>query len=125
MGSGSIKQTKRALEKLRRSYGDDGSLLADLTRGSIIYESMKGIEDGLRLLAQESSIVRLKNRFDPSYDSAATAGYRDVSINISFPAGSGMRIHICEVQLQHKELFALKSEGGHKRYIEFRNLSGS
>eukprot|EP00928_Gymnodinium_smaydae_P062820 TRINITY_DN46591_c0_g1_i1.p1 TRINITY_DN46591_c0_g1~~TRINITY_DN46591_c0_g1_i1.p1 ORF type:complete len:471 (+),score=29.21 TRINITY_DN46591_c0_g1_i1:33-1445(+) len=120
-----VKSQRRALEKLRRVYSDDASYLVDLVRGSIVYNSIAEIEAGLRALADKAKVVRLKNRFDPSYCASASAGYRDVSVNIEFSGLPGARSLICEVQLQHQDLYALKTDGGHSRYVAFRNLCGS
>eukprot|EP00929_Paragymnodinium_shiwhaense_P018903 TRINITY_DN13060_c0_g1_i1.p1 TRINITY_DN13060_c0_g1~~TRINITY_DN13060_c0_g1_i1.p1 ORF type:complete len:491 (+),score=30.46 TRINITY_DN13060_c0_g1_i1:102-1574(+) len=121
---GGLKKPERSLQKLRRNYKDDSSRLCDLVRGSLVYDGMSGIAAGLALLNEEVTIVRLKNRFDPKYDATASAGYRDVSVNLEFRYDLDRAPHICELQLHHASMFALKSEGGHKRYIEFRDSCG-
>merc|ERR1712137_281603 len=105
-------------------YGDDATRLCDLVRGSIVYQSLAGIRLGLEKIAERVDIVRLKNRFDPSYDADQTAGYRDVSLLFQVIVGSSERRHICECQLQHQEIYRRKTRGGHARYKSFRNKIG-
>ena len=45
----------------------------------------------------------MKNRLDPSYDAAASGGYRDVALNVRIASAAaaalGVDGHVCEVQL--------------------------
>ena len=81
---------------------------------------------------------RVKNRLDPSFDAATISyGYRDVLVNLRIvrsPVGClsdaswiklGLSSHICEVQLVPLEIFRLKTEFGHKRYVLNRNLKAA
>ena len=47
--------------------------------------------------------VRIKNRFDPSYDSELSAGYRSLAVNLRVVTDEtkalGVETHVCEVQL--------------------------
>ena len=49
------------------------------------------------------SVIRIKNRLDPAYNSALSAGYRDVCMNIRISnhltEELGLNLHVCEVQL--------------------------
>ena len=49
------------------------------------------------------AILRVKNRLDPAYDAAASAGYRDVALNVRIDSdetrGMGVEGHVCELQL--------------------------
>eukprot|EP00929_Paragymnodinium_shiwhaense_P094393 TRINITY_DN54939_c0_g1_i2.p1 TRINITY_DN54939_c0_g1~~TRINITY_DN54939_c0_g1_i2.p1 ORF type:complete len:505 (+),score=68.11 TRINITY_DN54939_c0_g1_i2:194-1708(+) len=119
-----LKKTSRSFQKLRRAYADDCSKLCDVVRGSIVYDSLEGIQKGLEVLREETTIRRLKNRFDPSYDATLTGGYRDLCLNVDMDCGKCRAPHTCEIQLHHVKLFGLKSHGGHTRYIEFRDLCG-
>jgi hypothetical protein len=51
----------------------------------------------------EVQICRVKNRMDPGYNASATAGYRDVVLNMQIKtqqtAAMGVDGHVCEVQL--------------------------
>ncbi len=48
-------------------------------------------------------VLRIKNRLDLAYDSALSAGYRDVCMNLRFSSeltqSLGLEWHVCEVQL--------------------------
>lgn len=60
----------------------------------------------------EIQILRIKNRLDPSYDSAQSAGYRDVLINIRLATAEsytlGVNAHVCELQLLLRHYAELK-----------------
>jgi hypothetical protein len=47
--------------------------------------------------------VQVKNRMDPAFDSAKTAGYRDVLVNLQLVGKDAQRLgvarHVCELQL--------------------------
>ncbi len=48
-------------------------------------------------------VVRLSNKLDELYDGAATAGYRDVSLNLRLSSADTLRLgldgFVCELQL--------------------------
>ena len=97
------KGAERAAEKAVRAYGGDVSLLVDLARQSIVYETPAALAAGLRAMAgdREVAIARVKNRLRVGYDAGATAGYRDVLVNLRLvgaPAlDAGVADHVCEV----------------------------
>ena len=74
----SVKSSNRALEKLLRTYDDDVSRLLDCCRQSIIFENLEELSQCFKAILQdpEITVVRVKNRFDPNYNSAYSAGYR-------------------------------------------------
>jgi len=117
------KGISRTLQKVRRAYGDEASKLVDVVRSAIVFQSVAALRACLELILKESDVRRLKNRFDPAYNAASSAGYRDLSLNIAWPLPGG-REHVCEVQLHLAPIYALKTEGGHRRYIQFRNALG-
>ncbi len=127
---GCVKTAQRAQEKVQRSYAGDVSRLVDLCRQSIIFESPCDISTCLADIAADPavSLVRIKNRLDPQYDAARSAGYRDVAINLRMvgPEARNLNLdeHVCEVQLILKAFAELKSDSGHSRYVTFRNLRG-
>jgi hypothetical protein len=59
----------------------------------------------LAAMSRDSEVVlsRIKNRFDPGLNSAASAGYRNMAVNLRIVTTEtralGIEIHICEVQL--------------------------
>lgn len=72
---------------------------------SIYFEDLDGIIRCLDAVAAdpEVRVERVVNRLLHSYDAAATAGYRDVALNLRLEgtetAGLGLTMHVCEVQL--------------------------
>ena len=119
----SKKGSSRSLQKLRRAYADDPSRLVDVVRSAVVFTSASSLLACFELIAKNSDIRRVKNRMDPSYDASLSAGYRDLSLNIALPLPDG-RQHICEVQLHLSTMYAMKTDGGHQRYIAFRNALG-
>jgi hypothetical protein len=83
----------------------------DLCRQSIVFDSAADVAACLRAIREDPDalVVRVKNRLDPAYDAAASAGYRDVVLNMRLccaeTVGLGVDGHVCEVQLIHR-LFA-------------------
>lgn len=118
-----IKSEERALQKVRRSYADDASRLCDVTRSSISFKALADVRCCLKLIFQDCTVLRVKNRFHRNYNATLGGGYRDVSLNIQWDLPDG-RCHVCELQLQLDVMFALKSGGGHKRYVAWRDLRG-
>ena len=51
----------------------------------------------------EAVLVRVKNRFDPDYDSGLSGGYRNLAVNLRVVTDAtmalGVETHVCEVQL--------------------------
>ena len=62
------------------------------------------------------------------YDSARSAGYRDVNVLLRFVSQGAVKMgcetHICELQLVLCNIADLKHDEGHRRYISFRNARG-
>jgi hypothetical protein len=56
------------------------------------------------------------------------SGYRDVAVNLRVVAGAGVALglsgHVCEVQLLLEGFARVKSDDGHRRYVEWRNFRG-
>ena len=92
----------------------DASRLMDLCRQSIVFDSLSCLASCLRVITNDpdTAVVRVKNRFDPSYKSAISGGYRDVVLNLrifnSRTAALGVDCHICELQLLHRQFAELK-----------------
>ena len=80
-------------------------MLVDLCRQSIVFKEVDDLVSCLQLITTDADVelVRIKNRLDPSYDSANSAGYRDVGLNLrivsSEAAALGVETHVCELQL--------------------------
>jgi len=123
-----LKKSERAVQKAMRSYRGDPSRLCDLCRETVVFDEFQGLLAGLRTIAADDSVVfwKIKNRFDSLYDAASSAGYRDVCLVLQLrtPAAraEGLEFHLCEVQLNVRQLYQLKCEDGHRRYVQWRNI---
>jgi hypothetical protein len=121
------KTPERCMQKLMRAYRGEVSRLVDITRQSIIFESIEDIVRCVSIIMMDPEIVieRIKNRFDVNYDSSQSAGYRDLALNLRIVSSKtkdlGLHTHVCEVQLLNKQMAEMKSDNGHKRYVEFRD----
>jgi hypothetical protein len=102
---GGIKSPQRACEKVLRSYRGDVSMLLDVCRQMIIFDTVNELCEGLSAVLHDPhvTIVRIKNRLCADYDCKDTYGYRDVSINLkihnSTTADLGLQNHVCELKL--------------------------
>ena len=135
------------MQKVHRSYGEKklpGKLakivnwrrLTDLCRTSLVFTSLSAMAECLDAIAADSEIkvVRVNNnkmRFRRDYDATLTGGYRDVQLTIKLESpeaknrGKGAVCrHLAEVQLHLVEFYRLKQEGGHRVYVERRNMTG-
>lgn len=123
-----LKSVDRAAEKLWRSYNCDVSILLDLVRQCIVFESLGDMIQAVETLRQdpEIEIKRVKNRLSPSYDASLSLGYRDVLFNVSINSPAtrelGISDHVCELLFILQNYMDHKSALGHKRYVEFRNM---
>lgn len=123
-----VKRQKRAIQKLWRTYNGNVRLLTDLVRSSIICEKLSQILAVLRRIRTDPAvgILRVKNRFDPRFDSSISGGYRNLSLNLivvdDHTSQACTASHICELQLSWKAFDSLKTDGGHKRYVRFRDM---
>ena len=94
--------------------GQDVSLLLDLCRQSIVFLDLCDLVTCLKIVGadQEVQIVRIKNRIDPGYSGAESAGYRNVSLNLRIVTSEtialGIDTHVCELQLLHSSFAKIK-----------------
>eukprot|EP00929_Paragymnodinium_shiwhaense_P020026 TRINITY_DN13481_c0_g1_i6.p1 TRINITY_DN13481_c0_g1~~TRINITY_DN13481_c0_g1_i6.p1 ORF type:complete len:325 (-),score=30.25 TRINITY_DN13481_c0_g1_i6:340-1314(-) len=125
--AGRIKQPSRAIQKVWRAYHGEARCLVDLVRASIVCE---GPGDVLvvfrRILADKTTkILRIKNRFDPYFDSKSTGGYRNLSLNLIICDPDTVAVsaerHVCELQLALRSIDEMKTDGGHRRFVLFRD----
>ena len=86
----------------------------DVCRQSIVFNSIEDIVCCLRNIVEDQEVIaiRAKNRLLPGYAAAASAGYRDVSLNLSLSTAEtrnlGVDCHVCEVQLILRSFAELK-----------------
>ena len=123
-----VKDPVRAMKKAILCYNGDVSRLTDLCRQSIIFEHFIDLFTCLEDIASdpEVEVVRVVNRFDPSYSGDDTLGYRHIKINLRVTTKETRRLHldshICEVQLAVAELRQLVTDEEHARFLDFRKL---
>jgi len=124
---GGLKPIDRAIEKLTRVYHGDVSLLLDLVRQCIVFESMQDLLKAMRSIQDdgELEVVRIKNRMSAKYDARHSGGYRDCLVNVRIKTELtkklGLDNHVCELQLILKQFMVHRTLEGHKRYVAFRN----
>ena len=79
-----------------------------------------------KILADPSvGVLRLKNRLSETYNGSASGGFRNLSLNLII-ADDDTRCtctdtHIAEIQLDLTPIAEVKTLGGHKRYVKFRD----
>eukprot|EP00960_Hanusia_phi_P028102 747212-Hanusia_phi.AAC.1 len=124
----SIKSVTRAIQKAVRSYGGDVSRLLDIVRYALVFEDLEELKQAVEVILEDPHIhiVRVKNRFDESYPSNESGGYRDICLNIRISTQYTRKFfidrHLCELQLVLKSFMELRNENGHKNYRIFRDL---
>jgi hypothetical protein len=86
----------------------------DICRQTIIFEHPSSLAECIRVISldREARIMRVKNRLDPAYNSAISAGYRDLSLNLTLKnnvtIAMGLEQHVCELQLMLLPMYQLK-----------------
>mmetsp|Transcript_23416 Transcript_23416/g.37472 ORF Transcript_23416/g.37472 Transcript_23416/m.37472 type:complete len:483 (+) Transcript_23416:44-1492(+) len=114
-----LKKIERSVEKVVGNYDHDWSKLTDIARASLIYESLSKMLVALEAIRKDEqtfTILRIKNRFDKSVNSA----YRDCSMLVWLNKVGNK--HVCEVQLHLKAYIDKKGAGGHMAYKGARSF---
>lgn len=111
---GGLKGRKRAREKIAVELGGDPSLLMDISRSSIEYDSVDQVYGALQyILEQGYQVVRLKDRaLEP-----LPSGFWDIHLNLRMPNG-----HIAELQLHLKKIREYSKGSGHRLYKRIRDI---
>ena len=77
------------------------------------------------MLCTHDDKQRLRDDFDAD---RLCGGYRDVQLSLRLISeealASGIDGHVCEAQLHLEAIYACKSGGGHKAYVQARNMRG-
>ena len=123
-----VKGIHRCMQKVQEEYEGDYTRLLDLTRVTIICETIVDLEGMLTWFlsaerAPRFSVCRTKDRLSRTWDAELSGGNRDVMINGWLSIG-GHRKMIVEVQLHVRALFELKGDL-HVLYAGARVLGAS
>ena len=79
-----------------------------------MFENATNLAACVSVIAEDPdvSVARIKNRLDPDYNSAPSAGYRSMSLNLRIVTGEarrmGIEAHVAEVQLLLRPFAELK-----------------
>ena len=68
----------RALEKARVHYGGDVSLLVDLARNALVFQSLDDLNAAVDAIGSRHKIVRIRDRIAEPTE----MGYRDIALNV-------------------------------------------
>eukprot|EP00035_Acanthoeca_spectabilis_P028189 m.469548 g.469548 ORF g.469548 m.469548 type:complete len:857 (+) comp28696_c0_seq1:148-2718(+) len=115
---GPPKRPARIAQKAAGKYNGDFARVLDFARVTLACVDVETIAEAFRAVISipEFRVLRAKNRLHPAHDPAASAGYRDVLVNLEHTA-TGV---ICEVQLTLREFLLAKRDGGHAVYQVLR-----
>ncbi|CAM9361850.1 unnamed protein product [Ectocarpus fasciculatus] len=111
-----VKSLESTRRKASRFCGCQVRKVTDMARVAVVCDTPEGLKQAylaiMRLL-QPPGVLRVKNGFNSDW---MPSGYRDVKLN---PV---VNEHLCEIQLQLREFYALKS-GQHAVYEWARDLN--
>lgn len=110
-----------------RTYHGNAARLIDLVRSGATFGSIDGLVACLERIEADPTVavLQIKNRLRHDYDSASSAGYRNVSLSMvvvdKFTIEQGVEYHVCELQLGIKDIDDCKDDGGHRNYVKWRD----
>lgn len=113
-GVGPVKTQESSARKVNAKYGGDWTQLGDLVRGSIGFDSVEEMQQGIEGL--KAAGLKLATQADNKFAQPTSAGYRDMNLNILLSNGV-----VGELQLHLKPILDAKNEG-HSYYEESRVL---
>jgi hypothetical protein len=126
---GPVKTLDRILEKVDLK-GRHFEVIRDYARASIIIDHVEQLCTVLEDLeaGPEFEILRVKNRFDPTYDSIESGGYRDYQLVVRVNGSKYSCRWLYEIQIMTREFYNLKTgnndpnsaAAAHTAYKEFR-----
>lgn len=121
------KGIRRALAKALEEYEGDFTRILDLSRVTIVVDTLKEVEsivcwllDKKRPSSSRFDCCRIKDRLSRRWDSETSGGNRDILVNGWLDLGGG-RMLITEIQIHLRALFCLKSDL-HVLYVGVRVL---
>lgn len=120
-GMGPLKAKKRTLEKAEEDYDGELARVVDILRATLAYNKFDDMFKALQTIwnLQEKlnfRVVRVKQTYEP----LSAELYGDIKLNIAV----GDARHVCEIQLNTKELLQHKNEYDHEHYAYARSGKG-
>ena len=122
----SVKRRDRAIQKLYRSYENAADRLIDLVRSSITFDTVDNLTACLSDIGRNPQVVilQVKNRLSLD-EQNASSGYRNVALSLLLvdmhTMEHGVDTHVAELQLGLRAFDGIKTDGGHLRYVSWRN----
>ena len=128
--AGPLKHIFRTLEKTLMKPKGDPTLgqcgdVADIVRAMIVCKEHACLKEAIKIILADHGkavvkILRIKDRFGKL---KTAGGWSDVVINLIICSADGSE-HICEIQLVHQKLLAVRKEmGGHLVYSVYRTAN--
>jgi hypothetical protein len=113
-----IKDPKRTVEKVCRTYAGRCDQVLDLLRATVVADDLEQMRTVVRLLTDTAekfdervTVHRIKNKFDPA--AKARGGFRNIHFNLTLKhptccgsacCGTGGTGFVCELQIQHRKV---------------------
>eukprot|EP00039_Didymoeca_costata_P029144 m.23422 g.23422 ORF g.23422 m.23422 type:complete len:578 (-) comp7498_c0_seq1:60-1793(-) len=118
-----LKSPQRTIEKIKRLYFGDVTLISDVVRGCVICTSLSAVACILREIHDDPGVVicRGKNRFTKG-SARETGGYRDIQLNLRFVnipedivasacnfSKESLEAYVVELQIHLEDIYNLKT----------------
>ncbi|MFO0577035.1 MAG: DUF4157 domain-containing protein [Polyangia bacterium] len=120
-GLGPLKAKKRTLEKAKEDYDNELARVVDILRATLAYDKFEDMFNALQTIWKLQDklnfrVVRVKQTYEP----LSAELYGDIKLNVAV----GEAKHVCEIQLNTKELLQHKNEHDHEHYAFARSGKG-
>lgn len=112
--SSGVKSETRALNKINSKLGGQSEKITDLARTSLVSSDVSSLVNVFELLAQQTDVLRVKNRFK----TPGASGYRDLSLLVRLPDSQ----IIAEVQLHLEAFSEIKNGVEHYNYEQIQHI---
>jgi len=133
---GGIKNVDACVSKLNMSYHRDVSLLLDMTRETIYFDSIRDMEECLNDLMQNSEVkvVQVKTTMcnvgeeeGPGFESLMFAGFRFIKVNLKLSGNAQaqslcVESHVCELLLVLTDVARVQTPQDRAAYREWRKF---
>ncbi|KAK7250115.1 hypothetical protein SO694_00006316 [Aureococcus anophagefferens] len=112
-----VKAKARASNKVTIKYGGDCRHVKDLVRGTFIFESLDSMYAGIEAIVTHPLLnghAQCVVDFDDRWQAPLSGGYSDCQLLICIMG------HLCELQVNVREMIVAKKGGGHVAYDVWR-----